>query len=335
MLDPHAGHSTTMASASEPLSRTVTVSVPATSANLGPGFDCLGLALDLRNELLLRSSGSELTFEGSDTVYEFAVDGVDADKVPADRSNLAIEAAETLFRRLNRRLADVSMRMTNCIPVGSGLGSSSSAIIAGLVGANALLNNTMSADDLLQMAVHMEGHPDNVAPAMLGGLVLGVLPDETAGPPSLIVHRWEPPQLTAVIVLPEFNLLTSEARAVLPPTITRQDAIFNASRLGLLIHALTTNDSRQLRVAMGDRLHQTHRLKIIPGAAAAYQAAYEAGAQGVALSGAGPSLIALTTADPHAIAQSMVAAFADAGLASRVWILNPSPTGVTISVDIR
>jgi homoserine kinase len=324
-----------MASAPELLPRTVTVSVPATSANLGPGFDCLGLALDLRNELLLQTSGYELPFEGSDTAYEIAVDGVDADKVPIDRSNLAIEAAETLFRRLDRRLANLSMRMTNCIPVGSGLGSSSSAIIAGLVGANALLNNALSADYLLQMAVHMEGHPDNVAPAMLGGLVLGVLPDEAAGPPSLIVHRWEPPQLTAIIVLPEFRLLTSEARAVLPPTVTRQDAIFNASRLGLLIHALTTNDYRQLHVAMGDRLHQSHRLKIIPGATAAFEAAYEAGALGVALSGAGPSLIALAAADAHTIAQAMVAAFADAGLTSRVWILNPSPKGVTISVHTR
>jgi homoserine kinase len=335
MFDLPAGHSRTMAPDQEPLTRTVTVSVPATSANLGPGFDCLGLALDLRNELLLQSSGSESPFDGSDTAYEITVEGVDAEKVPTDRSNLAIEAAETLFRRLNRRLVDLSMRMTNCIPVGSGLGSSSSAIIAGLVGANALLNNAISTNDLLQMAVQMEGHPDNVAPAMLGGLVLGVLPDETAGPPSLIVQRWEPPQLTAIIVLPEFGLLTSEARAVLPPTVRRQDAIFNASRLGLLIHALTTNDDRQLRVAMGDRLHQSYRLKIIPGASAAFEAAYEAGAEGVALSGAGPSLIALATADTRAIAQAMVDAFADAGLASRVWILNPSPRGVTISVHYR
>ncbi len=133
------------------------------------------------------------------------------------------------------------------------------------------------------------------------------------------------------MVLPDFELLTSEARAVLPESISRGDAIFNTSRLGLLLYAITTGEYDCLRVAMGDRLHQPYRLKIIPGAAEAYRAAYEAGAAGVALSGAGPSLIALTTTRSQEIGQAMIAAFAAAGLGSRLWMLKPTPDGVGIT----
>lgn len=310
--------------------RSCTVSVPATSANLGPGFDCLGLALELRNRLLITRSGPDLPYDGHRTNYVVRATGVDMAKIPLDESNLAVQAAEVFFRHIDRRPTALEMQMENCIPVGSGLGSSSSAIVAGLVGANAVFDGPVSRHELLRMAVEMEGHPDNVAPAMLGGLVLGILPDETYGPKDLIVHRWDPPQLAAVIVLPDFHLLTAEARAVLPPTIRRSDAIFNASRVALLVESLTTGRYDWLRVAMGDRLHQSHRLGIIPGAAEAYQAAYLAGAQGVALSGAGPSLIAFSTGDLTPIAESMVNAFTTAGLGSRVWFLDPSEQGVTI-----
>jgi homoserine kinase len=313
-------------------SRAVTVSVPATSANLGPGFDCLGLALDLRNEVTAARSGPDLPCDGNETEYVVAVEGVDAEKVPVDRRNLVIAAAETLFREVGRRPALCEIRLLNRIPVGSGLGSSSSAVVAGLIAANALIDGGLSPDDLLKIAVAIEGHPDNVAPAMLGGLVLGVLPDVEYGPTQLVVRRMEPPRLSAVVVLPDYQLLTAEARAVLPPTVTRAEAIFNTSRLGLLLHALTAGDYDCLRVAMGDRLHQTHRMKIIPGAANAYEAAYAAGAMGVALSGAGPSLIAFTDLKQEAIAQAMLDAFAGVGLGGRSWILQPSKEGAHHSV---
>jgi homoserine kinase len=183
----------------------------------------------------------------------------------------------------------------------------------------------------LRRAVAIEGHPDNVAPAMLGGLVLGVLPDEEQGPAELIVCRMEPPQLSVVIVLPDFHFLTSDARAALPVSLSRADAIFNMSRLSLLLHAFTTGDFRQLRVAMGDRLHQSYRLKLIPGALAAYDSAYKAGALGVALSGAGPSLLAFAADGEAAIAEAMTAAFGAAGLSCRTWILPPSSAGVKLS----
>lgn len=324
-----------MSTAKATHTRSATVTVPATSANLGPGFDCLGLALDLRNELIFTSSGPDVPYQHYKTEYSVIVKGVDAQKVPSDQSNLAIEAAEVIFRLIGRRAATIDVHITNCIPVGSGLGSSSSAIIGGLVAANALLDGGLSSDELLQLAVDMEGHPDNVAPAMLGGLVLGVLPDAEYGPERLIVRRMEPPNLSAVVVLPDFHLLTAEARAVLPGHVSRPEAIYNASRMGLLLHSLITGDYSCLRVAMGDRLHQANRLKIIPGAAIAFDAAYAAGATGVALSGAGPSLLAFTDADGAAIARAMSDAFGAAGLTSRSWILKPSNEGITVSITSR
>jgi homoserine kinase len=308
--------------------RTVSVSVPATSANLGPGFDCLGLALDLRNEVMVTAAGPDIPYDDPrPTRYDVAVSGTDADKVPADRGNLLIEAADVLFRRAGRRPSSFSARAVNRIPVGSGLGSSSAAIVAGLLAANAVIGAGLDEGELLRMAVDMEGHPDNVAPAVLGGLVLGVLPDATHGPAELVLRRMEPPRWPAVVVLPDFTLLTADARAALPPTISRADAIFNASRLGLLLSALTGDDSACLRVAMADRLHQPYRLRLIPGATEAYDAAYAAGALGVALSGAGPSLLAFAPDSGEAIGRAMSAAFAAAGLGSRTWLLRPSAEG--------
>lgn len=311
--------------------RAATVSVPATSANLGPGFDCLGLALNLRNTVTL--TASEFVSAGErQTTYTVTITGVDAAKVPTDRDNLALQAAEVVFGLVGQRPSTASLDIHNCIPVGSGLGSSSSAIVSGLVAANALVEGRLSNEQLLRLAVDMEGHPDNVAPAMLGGLVLGVLPDVAAGPDQLVVRRMPPPRLTAVIVMPDFLFLTAEARAVLPQQITRADAIFNTSRLGLLLHALLTGDYRCLRVAMDDRLHQRQRLALIPGAMAALDAAYSAGALGVALSGAGPSLIAFTNSDGGPIATAISDAFANAGHNSRSWLLQPTAEGARVTV---
>lgn len=321
-----------MSTALNPNRRIVTVTVPATSANLGPGFDCLGLALDLRNTLSLTASEFVL-YEERETTYTVTITGVDAAKVPANRNNLALHAAEVVFRLAGRRPQTAELRVHNRIPVGSGLGSSSSAIVGGLVAANALIGGGLSDEELLRLAVDMEGHPDNVAPAMLGGLVLGVLPDDAGGPEQLIVRRMDPPHLTAIVVMPDFLFLTAEARAVLPRQVSRADAIYNTSRLGLLLHALLTGDFSCLRVAMGDRLHQTQRLGIIPGAAAAFDAAYGAGALGVALSGAGPSLIAFTDGDAGSIAAAMLDAFAEAGQSSRSWLLQPTADGVTMAVN--
>lgn len=310
--------------------QTVTVTVPATTANLGPGFDCLGLALELRNIVTLDGGARTLPFDSSlETRVEVHVKGLDAEKIPLDRNNLLLTAANSIFMIAGRRPAELLVKMHNHIPVGSGLGSSSSAIVAGLLGANALMDAHLSQDQILEMAVEMEGHPDNVAPALLGGLVLGILSDPQMGPDRLLVRQLPPPDLKAVIVLPDILLSTSEARAVLPAKIDRSQAIFNASRFGLLLTSLLMKDYSQLAVAMADRLHQPYRLPLIPGADEAIIGAYDAGALGVALSGAGPSLIAFSSTATEKIAQAMISAFRTAGLNCRYWILDVAKTGAT------
>lgn len=313
----------------------ITVSVPATSANLGPGYDCLGLALDLRNHVRLSRRGAIIEMPPGSTpaaAPEITVllRGIDCDELPTDRTNLIVSSAELLFRQTGRWPEQLIVELDSAIPVGSGLGSSSSAIVAGLFGANELVGAGLDDTALLDIAVMLEGHPDNVAPAILGGLVLGIMSPDDAGGVRLLTRRLSMPPMTAVIVLPDFELLTSEARALLPDSVSREDAIHNASRLGLLLLALTRPELALLPEAMDDRLHQPYRLPLIPGAEDALRAAYEAGAAGVALSGAGPSLIAFTPEDSETVASAMTNAFLKAGLSSRSWTVAVSDTGVLV-----
>ena len=296
----------------------VTVTIPATSANLGPGFDCLGLALSLHNHVTFTAVPEPgLTIE---------VTGLDAEKVPTNETNLVYQSACCMFERLGKRPSGLHIQQENNIPVGSGLGSSSTAVLAGLLGANALMDGHFSQAGILAIATAEEGHPDNVAPALLGGLVLGVMEGDSVHIEQLPIA----PQQVA-IVLPDFALLTNDARAALPDQISRQAAIFNASRLPLLIRALETADYARLTLAMQDKLHQPYRLPLIPGMAQAFEAAYAAGAAGVALSGAGPSLIAFAP-DSHAeIVSAVTAVFSQNHLTSRSWILPIDTVGTQIN----
>ena len=303
--------------------RMVTVSVPATSANLGPGFDCLGLALTLYNDVTFTGYEREGRAE-----LVISVQGVDANKVVVDERNLVYQSAMTIFARAGKRPCSLNIHQINRIPVGSGLGSSSTAVLAGMMGANALLGKPFTDTEILAFAVAEEGHPDNVAPALYGGLVLGVMGDG-----GLHIESFAMPALTAVVILPAFHLLTSQARAALPPSVPFADAIFNAARTPLLVHALQTANYDKLAIAMQDRLHQPYRMPLIPGMEAAYAAAYAAGARGVAISGAGPSLIAFAPEGHAAIVERVTAVFADAGLASRNWIL-PINTRGTICGEV-
>ncbi len=307
------------------------VRVPATSANLGPGYDCLGIALGLYNIVHLSVTGDLLPERPPAQIpLTIHVSGVDADKIPTDTSNLVYQTAALVFERAGRWPRDLTIELDGDIPVGSGLGSSSAAIVAGLLAANALTGKQLTQLNLLHMAAEIEGHPDNVAPAILGGLVLGIMADGEGGVPKLTLERLPTPSLRAVVALPDFHFPTATARTVVPQTLSRQDAIHNASRMGLLVHALTTGAYGYLRTAMDDRLHQPYRLPLIPGAPEAMAAAYSAGAAGVALSGAGPSLIAFAPDHHTRIAEAMVAAFASAGLAARTWTLQVESEGAQL-----
>lgn len=302
----------------------VTVSIPATSANLGPGFDCLGLALSLHNTFTLTGSHSPsappLTIEAS---------GVDAHKIPTNASNLFIQSAELIFKEVGKRPLSLHLQQHNCIPVGSGLGSSSTAVLGGMLAANALVNGGLTPSDILQRATTLEGHPDNVAPALCGGLVLGIQGEQGLHH----VEQFPIPPLQATVILPDFHLLTSEARAALPSHIPLKAAIHNTSRIPLLIHALQTADFAKLNIAMQDQYHQPYRIPLIPGMAAAFTAARAAGAAALALSGAGPSLIAFAPANHKAIAAAAQAAFAAAGLNSRTWHLTVNTAGAQITTS--
>jgi len=285
-----------------------TVSVPATSANLGPGFDCLGLALGLYNSVTFTPAPAP--------GVHITAAGVDADKIPTGAENLVATALEAVRARVGARPFNLHVHQQNQIPVGSGLGSSAAAIVAGLLGGNRLLGSPLTRAELLEMAVALEGHPDNVAPALYGNLVLAV-----AHAGGLHVEPIGLPPLRVAVVLPDFALATSAARAALPRQVSLADAVFNAGRTPLVVRALETADYAKLRIAMQDRLHQPYRIPLVPGLAKAFEAATAAGAAAVALSGAGPSLIAFAATGHAQIATAVQNAFAAAGYASRHWIL--------------
>lgn len=300
----------------------ILVKVPATTANLGPGFDALGLALDLWNETEFTA-----THDGQISV---CVSGEGEGQLPLGEENAIVQAAMEIYHRLGRPCLGMHIRCVNRVPIGSGLGSSSAALLSGLLGGNALLGKPFSDEEILKVAIEIEGHPDNVAPAMLGGLVASIVHEERVISLKLPARANRAP-IHATVVLPDFDFPTQQARAILPKQIDRADAIYNISRAVLVTEALRTGDLELLGKAMSDRLHQPYRIPLIPGAQAAMQAAREAGAAAVALSGAGPSLIAFSANSGEEIGTAMQQAFAQAGLNARIFQLGVSDRGATVS----
>lgn len=298
----------------------VKVTIPATTANLGPGFDCLGLALGLRNKICMTAVPQPgLTVE---------VNGEGAGQIPTDATNLAVQAAEMVFERVRKRPYGLHVQQTNHIPVSSGLGSSAAATLGGILAANALVAGGLSDQQLVDIAVATEGHPDNVVPAFYGGLTLSVMDGAL-----LHVEQITVPPMQVVIVLPDFDFPTKMARAALPAQIPLPDAVFNVSRVGLVLRALERGDFAALTLAMQDKIHQPYRLPLVPGMVAAFAAARAVGATAVTLSGAGPSVAAFAPANHAAIAQAIQSTFARAGLGSRSWILPVENQGRVVIED--
>jgi homoserine kinase len=289
----------------------VTVIVPATTANLGPGFDCLGAALRLYNEFSFsRAESGEIAI---------AVTGSEAKRVSTDRYNLAYKAAVKLYQHLEQTLPPIKIEIKLGVPLARGLGSSATAIVGGLVGANLLAGEPLSQSEVMALAIAMEGHPDNVVPALLGGCRLAATNVETRHGASL--HGWEicdipwHEDIVPVVAIPDFELSTAQARQVLPTDYSRADAIFNTAHLGLLLRGLETGKGDWLRSALQDRIHQPYRQALIPGYEAVREAAIASGAYGMVISGAGPTLLALvdrTRAD--LVATAMKSAWQQAGI---------------------
>jgi homoserine kinase len=297
-------------------SRGVFVRVPATSANLGPGFDALGLALALYNDVeATEADGVSVTIEG-EGAGELATD---ADNIVARGVRLAYEAA-------GRAFTGVRLGCVNRIPTARGLGSSAAAWVGGLVAGNALSGGSLGGDTLLALATRSEGHPDNVAAALHGGLTVSCLDGDRVRAIPLPV----PATVTWVVLVPDVRSSTAEARAVLPASVPRRDAIFNVQRVALLLAGLAAGRLDTLATALDDRLHQPYRLRLFPWMPGVVDAARGAGALGCVLSGAGPSLLAAVPGDGAAVARAMEAALRAAGIAGSARALDVDTAGATV-----
>ncbi|WP_071516679.1 homoserine kinase [Geitlerinema sp. PCC 9228] len=293
-----------------------TITVPATTANIGPGFDCLGAALTLNNRF-------SFSVTNSDNV-EIAVNGVEAENIQTSQDNLAYRAFVKFYEHLQQTPPTIRLDIQLGFPLSRGLGSSATAIVGGLMGANELAGQPLSTAQLMQLAIAIEGHPDNVVPALLGGcrLVAGSGEDW-----DVCDVRWHP-QIVPVLAIPNFEVSTKEAREVLPSQYRREDAIFNTSRLGMLIRGLETANKSWLSLGMRDRLHQPYRQSLIPGYQDVREAAIAAGAYGLAISGAGPTLLALSAPNHSAdIAVAMTSAWQKHNINAQVKVLGIDPQG--------
>ena len=311
----------------------VVVRVPATSANFGPGFDCVGIALDM---------WSELTVERSDK-FEIICEGEGADDIPRDETNLVCFALASAFKKAGKSVPLLRYKLVNRIPYARGLGSSSAAIVSGLIAGLVLAGHRVEAwgsEELLNMAAEIEGHPDNVAPAIYGGIQLGIH-DGT---------RWRtqrvniPPGIQCVCFIPSFIGKTSTARGVLPESIPRKDAIFNIGRVAWLVNALASSNLDQLRFGCEDALHQPQRAKALyPHLIPLINAAVAAGANACFLSGAGPTVLALTSGAAgdiftqrnkervdRQVAEAMLAAAKQCDIKGQAYITSPVEHGAYV-----
>ena len=292
----------------------IRVQVPATTANLGPGFECLGMALELYTVVEFMPVQSGLMIE----LY-----GEGAKDLARDHTNLVYRAAKSVFEAVTYQPQGIKIRINSSIPPARGLGSSAAAIIGGVLAANILSGNRLANRELLNLAAGMEGHPDNVTPALCGGIIVAVPVEGDVR----YVKIAPPAGLKVVIAVPDFQLPTMTAREALPQQVTMQDAVFNLGRVALLVAALQQGDLSMLGTAMEDRLHQPYRANLIPGMKKVLAAARLAGARGVTLSGSGPALVAFADNNFELIARVMKDTFRQNGVTAKVMVINPSPVG--------
>ncbi|MBQ3311565.1 homoserine kinase [bacterium] len=271
----------------------VSYKVPATTANLGPGFDSIGMALPIYNvitieETVLPSTGIEINVMQDVENSEL----IELDNIPEDKNNIVYKAVEMLYNLVGQNPSELKINIRSNIPIAKGLGSSASVIVGGLMAANELLGSPADEDALLSIATEAEGHPDNAVPAILGGLVMSSMEDDGS-----VIYRklkW-PDEWFINVCIPDFELTTNISRSVLPEMVPIRDANFNARRFAMLVHAIDTKDSELMKVALDDRLHQPYREKLIPGFREIKDALkHKNDVLGTVISGAGPALIVIS-----------------------------------------
>ena len=292
----------------------VMVDVPATTANIGPGFDCLGAALALNNRFELR------VIEGGPERFDLIIEGSEGSHLRGGPDNLVYRSAQRVWREAGEEPVALEARVQLAVPPARGLGSSATAIVAGLIGANALVGEPLSREKLLELAIDIEGHPDNVVPSLVGGLCL------TARAAS---HRWRvvrcewDSRVKAVVAIPGIRLSTSEARRAMPRSIPIPDAVINLGALTLLLQGLRTGNGDLIADGLHDRIHEPYRWGLIQGGRAVREAALAAGAWGCVISGAGPTLLALTSeATAAAVSEAMVETWQQQGVSSHGAVLD-------------
>ncbi len=304
--------------------KTVTVTVPGTTSNLGPGFDCLGAALTLRNRF--RFSVEQEATEAARSSVHIQVTGTEADRVTTDDSNLAYQSFAKFYQHIGQAPPAVQIEIHLEVPLARGLGSSATAIVGGTVAANLLADSPLSPEAVMALAIAIEGHPDNVVPALVGGCQLAA--SSLDGAWQVCSVPWHS-DVVPVVAIPNFELSTAEARRVLPPTYSRADAIFNTAHLGLLLRGLETGCGPWLRDALQDRIHQPYRQALIPGYDALQAAAVAAGAYGLVISGAGPTLITLShPKNAQAVADALSKTWMAQGMEAKALVLAIDPQGV-------
>lgn len=271
----------------------ISVKVPATTANLGPGFDCLGMALPIYNtitieETVLPGTGIEINVLADESVgEEFSLE-----HIPMDENSIIYKAVELLYNSIGQSPSELKINIHSQIPIARGLGSSASVIVGGLIAANKLLGNPADKAALLSIATEVEGHPDNITPAIVGGLVISAKEDDGS-----IVYRkldW-PEEWVITVCIPEYELATDISRSVLPEEVPMKDAVYNAQRMAMFVEAIHTKDAELMKLALKDKLHQPYRLKLVPGLEKIIQSLkHEDNVLGCVLSGAGPSILIIS-----------------------------------------
>lgn len=297
----------------------IRIDIPATSANLGAGFDALGLALTMYNRVWMEEADS------------LQISTTDSIKVPTDESNLIYWAAKHLYEICGKSLPGLRIRQENNIPMARGLGSSSACIVAGILGANRLLASPLSQTDLINLAAKIEGHPDNTSPAISGGLVASAMEGERVYSVSVPVSE----KIAFAVMIPPFELKTEKARGVLPATYAREDTVYNLSRSALMTASLFSGDLQNLRVAVQDRIHQPYRSGLIENYDNVFRMSYELGSLGTYVSGAGPTIISMIDASAaDAFGRDCAAHLEERGVSGwRVEILHTDSEGAKIIIE--
>lgn len=293
----------------------ITVRVPATSANMGPGFDSLGIALKLYNDFGFRELEEDgLKFKGMPEEF-------------CNEKNIIYQAMKHCFDKAGYKIKGLEIsELTQDVPVSRGLGSSSTCIVGGLVGANEILGKKFSEEELLEMAVEIEGHPDNVAPALLGGMVVAIVDENKTFYDKVDVKKG----IKFVSIIPNFRLSTKKARGVVPQQISLKDGVYNVSRAALMVACFSSGKYDLIKYACKDAFHQNYRAKLIPGFEEVYNKSYELGALGCYLSGAGPTIMAIINEEDERFSNKLEEFLKIKGLEWDILELSIDDAGATI-----